>query len=31
MPECQAKYCTVLHGQGYSIFAIPDPKKDYNK
>ena len=26
MPECQAKYCTVLRGQGYSTFAIPDPK-----
>jgi hypothetical protein len=31
MAECQTKYCTVLRGQGYSTFAIPDPKKDYNR
>ena len=31
MPDCRAKYCTVLRGQGYSTFAIPDPKKDHNR
>jgi hypothetical protein len=28
MPECQAKFCIVLRGQGFSTFVIPDPKKD---
>jgi hypothetical protein len=31
IPECQAKYCTVLRVQGYSTFAIPDSKKNYNR
>jgi hypothetical protein len=31
MPECQAKFCIVLRGQGFSTFVIPDPKKDYKR
>lgn len=31
MPECQAKFCTVLRGQGFSTFVIPDPKKNYKR
>jgi hypothetical protein len=27
MPECQAKFCTVVRGKGISTFSIPDPKK----
>ncbi|XP_062578783.1 uncharacterized protein LOC134240731 [Saccostrea cucullata] len=29
MPECQAKFCTVVRGKGISTFSIPDPKKNY--
>ncbi|XP_062574997.1 uncharacterized protein LOC134236860 [Saccostrea cucullata] len=29
MPQCLAKFCTVVRGNGISTFSIPDPKKNY--
>lgn len=29
MPECQAKFCTVVRGKGISTFSIPNPQKNY--
>ncbi|XP_048736547.2 uncharacterized protein LOC125651811 [Ostrea edulis] len=29
MPECQAKFCTVVRGKGISTFSIPNPPKNY--
>ena len=31
MPECQAKFCTVVRGQGISTCVIPDPAKEYDR
>ena len=31
MPECQAKFCTVVRGQGIATFVIPDPAKEYDR
>lgn len=31
MPQCKVKYCTVTRGRGFSTFAIPDPKKEYER